>query len=266
MESYKLFITFVCHLMREKEYFANFDKNLLNMNKYKILVVDDEESLCEILKFNLEKEGYVVTTAQSAEEALSLNLGGFDLMILDIMMDELSGFGLARILRKRTETADTPIIFCSALDSETDKIKGFDIGADDYISKPFSVAEVMARVRSVLRRSKRMPTPVKSVEEDRGEESIMRFDRLTVNERDKSCYIDQEEIQLTRKEFDILMLLLSNRGTILSREQIMKRVWSEEVVVLDRTIDVNITRLRKKLGIYGNHIITRTGYGYGFKD
>ena len=240
------------------------------MNKYRILVVDDEESLCEILKFNFEKEGYEVTTALSAEEALALDLANYDLMILDIMMGELSGFGLARILRKRTETAETPIIFCSALDSEADKIKGLDIGADDYISKPFSLAEVMARVRSVLRRSKRISggaaVAENLVEELEGsDDGIQRFESLVVNNLDKSCSIDGEEIQLTRKEFDILVLLLSSRGTILSREQIMKRVWSEEVVVLDRTIDVNITRLRKKLGIYGNHIITRTGYGYGFK-
>ena len=240
------------------------------MNKYRILVVDDEESLCEILKFNLEKEGYSVTTALSAEEALALNLADYDLMILDIMMGELSGFGLARILRKRPETAETPIIFCTALDSEADKIKGLDIGADDYISKPFSLAEVMARVRSVLRRSKRTlsvaaPVETPAEEETKTNDSVIRFETLVVNNLDKSCYIDNEEVQLTRKEFDILVLLLSNRGAILSREQIMKRVWSEEVVVLDRTIDVNITRLRKKLGIYGNHIITRTGYGYGFK-
>lgn len=239
------------------------------MNKYKILVVDDEESLCEILKFNLEKEGYDVAAALSAEEALSLNLAEFDLMILDIMMGELSGFGLARILRKRPETTDTPIIFCTALDSEADKIKGLDIGADDYISKPFSLAEVMARVRSVLRRSKRTQNVAvvneAPVEEAKVDDSIIRFETLVVNNREKSCHIDNEEIQLTRKEFDILVLLLLSRGTILSREQIMKRVWSDEVVVLDRTIDVNITRLRKKLGIYGNHIITRTGYGYGFK-
>ena len=240
------------------------------MNKYRILVVDDEESLCEILKFNFEKEGYDVTTALSAEEALALNLADYDLMILDIMMGELSGFGLARILRKRPETAETPIIFCSALDSEADKIKGLDIGADDYISKPFSLAEVMARVRSVLRRSKRTlgvvaQSEAPAEEAPKEDDSIIRFETLVVNNLDKSCYIDNEEIQLTRKEFDILVLLLSSRGTILSREQIMKRVWSEEVVVLDRTIDVNITRLRKKLGIYGNYIITRTGYGYGFK-
>ena len=240
------------------------------MNKYRILVVDDEESLCEILKFNLEKEGYDVTTALSAEEALALNLADYDLMILDIMMGELSGFGLARILRKRPETAETPIIFCTALDSEADKIKGLDIGADDYISKPFSLAEVMARVRSVLRRSKRTlsvaaPVETPAEEETKTNDSVIHFETLVVNNLDKSCYIDNEEVQLTRKEFDILVLLLSSRGAILSREQIMKRVWSEEVVVLDRTIDVNITRLRKKLGIYGNHIITRTGYGYGFK-
>lgn len=231
------------------------------MYNYRILVVDDEESLCEILKFNLEREGYEVTTALSAEEVLSMDIGGYDLMILDIMMGELSGFGLARILRKRPETATTPIIFCSALDSEADKIKGLDIGADDYISKPFSVAEVMARVRSVLRRSKRN-TPTVTTDKD---DAILTFETLVVNNRDKSCMLDDQEIALTRKEFDILVLLLSNRGTILSREQIMKRVWSEEVVVLDRTIDVNITRLRKKLGVYGNNIVTRTGYGYGFK-
>ncbi len=239
------------------------------MDKYRILVVDDEESLCEILKFNLEREGYAVTTAQGAEEALALELGSFDLMILDIMMGELSGFGLARILRKRSETAETPIIFCTALDSEADKIKGLDIGADDYISKPFSVAEVLARVRSVLRRLRRV-TPTATVsapvaENEQSEDDTLQFEGLVVNNRTKSCTIDGQEIQLTRKEFDILGLLLSNRDTILSREQIMKRVWSEEVVVLDRTIDVNITRLRKKLAKYGNHIITRTGYGYGFK-
>lgn len=231
------------------------------MDKYRILVVDDEESLCEILKFNLEREGYDVTTATSAEEALALELGELDLVILDVMMGELSGFGLARILRKRSETATLPIIFCSALDNEEDKIKGLDIGADDYISKPFSIAEVLARVRSVLRRStRRSETAAKNTEE-----YVISFESLTINTLSKSCRIDGQEIALTRKEFDILVLLLSNRGTILSREQIMKRVWSDEVIVLDRTIDVNITRMRKKLGRYGNNIITRTGYGYGFE-
>lgn len=231
------------------------------MSKYRILVVDDEESLCEILKFNLEREGYEVLTALSAEEALTLDLDKLDLIILDVMMGELSGFGMAKILRKRRDTATLPIIFCTARDTEADKIEGLDIGADDYIAKPFSVAEVMARVRSVLRRSQHQAKP--TTEES---ESVIRFEDLEVNLLKKRCTISGEKISLTRKEFDILVLLLSNIGTILSREQIMKRVWSDEVVVLDRTIDVNITRMRKKLGKYGNHIITRTGYGYGFEE
>ena len=231
------------------------------MSKYRILVVDDEESLCEILKFNLEREGYEVLTALSAEEALTLELDKLDLIILDVMMGELSGFSMAKILRKRRDTATLPIIFCTARDTEADKIEGLDIGADDYIAKPFSVAEVMARVRSVLRRSQHQP---KITTED--SDSIIRFEDLEINQLKKRCTISDEEISLTRKEFDILVLLLSNRGSILSREQIMKRVWSDEVVVLDRTIDVNITRMRKKLGKYGNHIITRTGYGYGFEE
>ena len=244
---------YICALRRERVIFTT-------MNKYRILVVDDEESLCEILKFNLEKEGYDVVTVQSAEEALALDLGGIDLAILDVMMGELSGFGLARILRKRPETATLPIIFCSALDSEADKIKGLDIGADDYISKPFSVAEVMARVRSLLRRTQR-----KVETEAESDDNIIKYEGLVVNTLNKRCFVDGEEVALTRKEFDILVLLLTHRGTILSREKIMKQVWSDDVVVLDRTIDVNITRMRKKLGHYGNHIITRTGYGYGFE-
>lgn len=227
------------------------------MNKFRILVVDDEESLCEILKFNLERAGYDVTTRHSAESALALNLAEFDLMILDVMMGELSGFGLAKIVREREDTATTPIIFCSALDGESDKIKGLDIGADDYISKPFSVAEVLARVRSVLRRSQRSTPPQ--------DEGTIVYNTLELNTQRKRCTIAGEEISLTRKEFEILALLLKSRGTILSREQIMQHAWSGEVV-LDRTIDVNITRMRKKLGEYGNNIITRTGYGYGFEE
>lgn len=231
------------------------------MSTYRILVVDDEESLCEILKFNLEREGYAVATALSAEEALMLDIKTFDLLILDIMMGELSGLGLARILRKRPDTAEIPIIFCTALDSEADKIKGLDIGADDYISKPFSVAEVMARVRSVLRRTRRLQQQETATDHS----EVITYEGLVVNNLDKSCRVDGSEVALTRKEFDILVLLLSARGKILSREEIMKCVWSDEVIVLDRTIDVNITRLRKKLGAYGNNIVTRTGYGYGFK-
>ena len=233
------------------------------MSNYRILVVDDEESLCEILKFNLEKEGYTVDVAYSAEEVLALDVASYDLAIFDVMMDELSGFGLARILRKRPDTASLPIIFCSALDGVEDKLKGFDVGADDYIAKPFSVAEVVARVRSVLRRTAQRTATTPT--EPKSEEGALSFEGLHINTLNKTCSVDGTEVSLTRKEFDILVLLLSNRGTILSREHIMRHVWSDEVVVLDRTIDVNITRMRKKLGEYGSYIITRTGYGYGFK-
>ena len=231
-------------------------------NNYRILVVDDEESLCEILKFNLVREGYTVDVAYSAEEALAMDIKSYHLLILDVMMGELSGFGMAKIVRKRPETESLPIIFCTARDTEDDKIKGLDIGADDYISKPFSIAEVMARVRSVLRRSK---YNIQQSEQNESDEGVISYQGLVINTLNKRCTVDGEEVSLTRKEFDILSLLLSNCGQILSREQIMKRVWSDEVVVLDRTIDVNITRMRKKLGNYGSHIITRTGYGYGFE-
>lgn len=227
------------------------------MEAKRILVVDDEDSLCEILKFNLEREGYAVTTASSAEEALTLDLEGFDLAILDVMMGELSGFGLARILKRRPQTSSLPIIFCTARDSEESVVEGLDIGADDYIAKPFSVMEMMARVRSVLRRTASPPS--------RRSDEILRYEGLAVDLISKSCSVDGIQISLTRKEFEILALLLANRGAILSRERIMQSVWSSDVIVLDRTIDVNITRMRRKIGRYGGNIVTRTGYGYGFE-
>ena len=219
-----------------------------------ILIVDDEESLCEILKFNLDSAGYKCSVAYSAEEALTLPIEEFDLILLDVMMGELGGFGLAKILKARPQTADIPIIFCTARDSEDDTIRGFGIGADDYIAKPFSVREVVARVQSVLRRT--------SSSRSRG---LLSYEGLVVDVSKKICTIDGVEVQLTRKEFQILALLLENANTILSREEIMDRVWSGEVVVMGRTIDVNVTRLRKKIGAYGANIVTRTGYGYGFE-
>ncbi len=219
-----------------------------------ILIVDDEESLCEILKFNLDSAGYKCSVAYSAEEALTLPIEEFDLILLDVMMGELGGFGLAKILKARPQTADIPIIFCTARDTEDDTIRGFGIGADDYIAKPFSVREVVARVQSVLRRT--------SSSRSRG---LLSFEGLVVDVPKKICMVDGAEVQLTRKEFQILALLLENANTILSREEIMDKVWSGEVVVLGRTVDVNVTRLRKKIGTYGANIVTRTGYGYGFE-
>ena len=227
------------------------------MNEYRILVVDDEEDLCEILKFNLENEGYQVDTATSAEEALKMNLPQYHLLLLDVMMGEISGFRMANMLKKEKETAHIPIIFITAKDTENDTITGFNIGADDYISKPFSIREVMVRVKAVLRRTA-SSTPTK-------DEETLAYKGLTINFSKKKVCIDGNEISLTKKEFEILTLLLQNKGRVFSREDILAKVWQEEVFVLDRTIDVNITRLRKKLGEYGKYIVTRLGYGYCFE-
>ncbi len=226
------------------------------MAKERILVVDDEESLCEILQFNLEVEGYEVDVAYSAEEALERDVASYDLLLLDVMMGAMSGFRMAQELKRNPATASVPIIFCTARDSEDDTVAGLNLGADDYISKPFSLREVIARVRSVLRRS---TTP-------KSDNDIVSYLTLSLDRRSKRCTLDGNEVQLTKKEFEILALLLSNRGRIFSREEILERVWTDEVVVLDRTIDVNITRLRKKIGQYGHNITTRLGYGYGFEE
>ena len=225
------------------------------MAKHKILIVDDEESLCEILQFNLEVEGYETDVAYSAEQALEMHPERYSLILLDVMMGEMSGFKMARILKSNPETARVPVIFCTARDTEDDTVAGLNLGADDYIAKPFSIREVLARVRSVLRRTASPQT----------ESEVIGYEGLEMDLRRKSCTVDGEEVSLTKKEFEILSLMLSHRGVIFSREEILHRVWSDEVVVLDRTIDVNITRLRRKIGRYGEHIVTRLGYGYGFE-
>lgn len=225
------------------------------MAKHKILIVDDEESLCEILQFNLEVEGYEADVAYSAEQALEMHPERYSLILLDVMMGEMSGFKMARILKSNPETARVPVIFCTARDTEDDTVAGLNLGADDYIAKPFSIREVLARVRSVLRRTASPQT----------ESEVIGYEGLEMDLRRKSCTVDGEEVSLTKKEFEILSLMLSHRGVIFSREEILHRVWSDEVVVLDRTIDVNITRLRHKIGRYGEHIVTRLGYGYGFE-
>lgn len=220
----------------------------------RILVVDDEESLCEILQFNLEVEGYEVDTAQSAEEALRLDLTRYDLILLDVMMGEISGFKMARMLKQQPDTAQIPIIFCTARDTEDDTVAGLNLGADDYISKPFAMREVMARVKSVLRRT---ATPA-------GADERVSYEGLVLDRKTKSCTLNGEPVLLTKKEFEILALLLQHPMKIFSREEILRYAWPDEVVVLDRTVDVNIMRLRKKIGPYGAQIVTRQGYGYGF--
>lgn len=226
---------------------------------FKILVIDDEESLCEILQFNLEVEGYEVNIAYSAEQALGLRLEKYSLILLDVMMGEMSGFKLAQALKKNEATAHIPIIFCTAKDTEDDIIKGLNIGADDYILKPFSIREVLARVNTVLRRSS--PTSKTS----KTENTQILFEGIRIDLHKRTCFIDEQQVSLTKKELEILILLLENKGRVLERVEILNRVWSDEVIVVDRTIDVNITRLRKKIDPYGKYIITRLGYGYGFE-
>lgn len=224
----------------------------------RILVVDDEETLCEAVRFNLEAEGYLVDTVYSAEEALALDMSRYDLLLLDIMMGEISGTQLARILRSRPSTSYLPIIFCTARDDEDDMVKGLDIGADDYITKPYSMRNLMARIRTVLRRADpagRDPAA--------GSDAVS-YGTLAIFPDRKLVTIDGEEVRFPRKEYEILLRLLSNPGRIFSREELLAMIWPDEVVVVDRVVDVNITRIRQKLGRYGRNIVTRSGYGYGF--
>lgn len=227
------------------------------MENVRILVVDDEEILCEVLKFNLENEGYDVDTAESAEQALSMDLSVYSLILLDIMMGEISGIRMAKILKKNPLTANIPIIFCTAKDSDDDMIMGLDLGADDYITKPYNIRNVIARIKSVLRRTYKNYT---------GKEDSQKYieEGLIVDMSLMRCTVDNEEVKLTKKEFELLAFLISHKGRIYSREELLDRVWKGETIVLDRTIDVNITRLRQKIGKYGKYIITRSGYGYGF--
>ena len=228
----------------------------------RILIVDDEETLCEVLKLNLENEGYDVDIAFSAEQALNLDLKQYSLILLDIMMGDISGIKMAKMLKADVTTANIPIIFCTARDNEDDMIMGLNIGADDYIMKPYTVRNVIARVKSVLRRANGHKANTHVTENS----NVLQVEGLVLDLEFKRCTIDDIEIKLAKKEFELLAYLISHRGKICSREQILSRVWSDEVVVLDRTIDVNITRLRSKIGTYGSYIVTRSGFGYGFRD
>lgn len=223
----------------------------------RILVVDDEQDLCEILKFNLETEGYQVETANSAEEALQKDIASYNLLLLDVMMGGMSGFQLAKQLKNSEVTAHIPIIFLTARDTENDTVTGFNLGADDYISKPFSIREVMVRVRAVLRRT---AGRLEGVEEP----AVISYQGLLLNLDKKSVSVDGEDVPFTKTEFELLRLLLEERGRVFSRQELIDRVWPKDVLVLDRTVDVNITRMRKKIGKFAKCIVTRLGFGYYF--
>ena len=233
------------------------------MEKKKILVVDDEEDLCEILRFNLTNAGYQTDVAYSSEEAFSLLKNGYDLLLLDIMMGGISGIKLAELIRKEYKN-DVPIIFITARDSVEDKLKGFGAGADDYIPKPFSVKEVLARVQAILLRSKSIQKETEKPVPAQPKSSTIKMEGLSINIESKVVEIDGKAIKLTKKEFEILSKLALNPGVIYSRADILDSVWNNESYVLERTVDVHIARLRKKLGNMGAAIVNRSGYGYCF--
>lgn len=224
-----------------------------------ILVVDDEETLCEALRFNLEAEGYEVSVAYSAEEALALDFRTFDLILLDIMMGAVSGIRLARMIKSDPATSNIQIIFCTARDDVEDMVAGLNLGADDYITKPYSLRNVLARVKAVLRRTTGDSTTTSHASH------ILECCGLRVDTDSKQCTVDGKDVAMPRKEFEILATLMTDPGHIFSREELLAKVWPEQVVVVDRVVDVHITRLRAKIAPYGKHIITRAGYGYGFK-
>ena len=230
----------------------------MTKSNHRILVVDDEQDLCEILKFNLETEGYEVETANSAEEAIVLDIPSYDLLLLDVMMGEMSGFALAKKLKADERTSNIPIIFLTARDTENDTVTGFNLGADDYISKPFSIREVLVRIRAVLRRT----TP----QQEEGGKNILKFQGLVLDLDKKTVTIEGEPVAFTKTEFEILHTLLDERGRVFSRQELINRVWPSDVLVLDRTVDVNITRLRKKIGPFAKCLVTRLGFGYLFEE
>ena len=221
--------------------------------KKKILITDDEEDLCEILKFNLETEGFQVETANNADEMLRKKLAGFDLFLLDIMMPGLSGLELAKQLKTNELTKSIPIIFITAKDTLEDTLTGFDLGADDYIKKPFSVKEVLARVKAVLNRTYE-------------EANTLLFNGLVIDFIKKSVTADGVRAEVTKTEFDLLVFLLKNKGKHFNRKELMDAVWPENVIVTERTVDVNLTRLRKKIGRYSANIVARLGFGYTFLE
>ena len=231
----------------------------------KILVVDDEQDICEILQYNLETEGYEVVTANSAEEALELPLQEYGLILLDVMMDEMSGFQMARKMKDNPATALIPIIFITALEGEDNMVKGLNIGADDYIAKPLSMKEVKARVRAVLRRASVSNQHLEGKGAFPTSDHQISYEGITLDLNAKRATLDGEHLSLTKLEYEILSLLLQHPGKVFSREDLLKYCWPQDVLVLDRTVDVNITRLRKKIGRYGQQIKTRVGYGYCFE-
>ncbi|MCH5168032.1 MAG: response regulator transcription factor [Prevotellaceae bacterium] len=223
------------------------------MEQKRILIVDDEQDLCDILLFNLRAAGYGAEAVRSAEAAMQLGAEGYSLLLLDVMLPGMSGHELARRLKADRRTRHIPIIFLTARDTEEDTLQGFGLGADDYVTKPFSVREVMARVRAVLGRTT-----------GSGSRQLA-YEGLRIDTDSKVVVVDGDTASLTRTEYDLLRLLLEHRGQMFSRQQLIESVWPQDVIVTERTVDVNIARLRKKLNSYAACIVSRIGFGYSFE-
>ncbi len=220
----------------------------------KILIVDDEAGIREILQFNLENAGFAVDCAASAEEALEILGDEHSLILLDVMMSGMSGYRMAEVLRKEHGN-EIPIIFLTAKTEQNDLLTGFSAGGDDYIPKPFSIHEVIARVRAVLKRTGK--------KESAGD--FINAGGIRIDLHSKLVFIDGEQVAFSKKEFEVLSLLASHPEEIYSRDALITELWKDAPYVLDRTVDVHIARIRGKLGTYKNYITNRTGYGYVFK-
>jgi two-component system, OmpR family, alkaline phosphatase synthesis response regulator PhoP len=226
----------------------------MNPDQKKILAIDDEDDILEILQFNLSAEGFIVETAASAEDALRLNLYQYDLFIVDVMMGKMSGFHLAEKMRKELKI-EKPVIFLTARDTENDKITGFNLGADDYMSKPFSIKELVARAKAVIRRYPSSPLGLTTT-----------AGNFVIDNERKHIESEGMIIELTKKEFEILTLLIQNPGKIFPRQELLDRIWGNDVIVTDRTVDVTIARIRKKMGEKGDNLKNKSGYGYYYDE
>ena len=237
--------------------------------KLKILLCEDDENLGMLLREYLQAKGYTAELCPDGEAGFKAFMKTkFDICVLDVMMPKKDGFTLAQEIRQ--SNAEMPIIFLTAKTLKEDILEGFKLGADDYITKPFNIPELRARVRAVLRRSAMRagaPAPATAAPAaPAAADNMVVYNGLRIDGNKKICTLDGNELQLTRTEYDMLLFFLTHRGNIYSREEIIDRVWGDSVVISNRTIDTNITRLRKKLGEYGNCIVTRQGFGYGFRE
>ena len=222
-----------------------------------ILIVDDEKDILELLKYNLEKEGYKVLTANNGKEALGAAHQHPQLIVLDVMMPEMDGWEVCKTLRNKPETADIPVIFLTAKDSDIDEVVGLELGADDYITKPVKVRTFLARVKRTLRGSQSIGKTFSS--------GVIRIGELEIFPENYIVKFQGKEISVPKKEFEVLLFLVRHPDRVIKRETLLNEIWGRDVYVVDRTVDVHIRKIREKLGDFASFIETVKGVGYRFK-